>query len=172
MPNAYFTIAKPANDPFLGYLPGSPERAALKAELDKQAAQVVKIPLIIGGKEVWTDRTIQVTMPHDHHHVIAECCMAGEKELKMAIEQYTESMTLQNMKCVLGENDFGYVFPQGDVADVSKVERLLKKAGGKPKECALSNYSMGGTGKAKPEYIITFKDESRIVAMSFCEPRS
>lgn len=51
----------------------------------------------------------------------------------MAIEQYTESMTLQNMKCVLGENDFGYVFPQGDVADVSKVERLLKKAGGNPR---------------------------------------
>ena len=86
MPNAYFSIAKPANDPFLGYLPGSPERAALKAELAKQSAQVMKIPLIIGGKEIWTDRTIQVTLPHDHQHVIAECCMAGEKELKMAID--------------------------------------------------------------------------------------
>lgn len=86
MPNAYFTISKPSNDPFLGYLPGSPERAALKEELARQSAQVVKIPLIIGGKEVWTDRTISVTMPHDHQHVIAECCMAGEKELKMAIE--------------------------------------------------------------------------------------
>ena len=35
MPNAYFTIAKPANDPFKGYLPGSPEQAELKAELKK-----------------------------------------------------------------------------------------------------------------------------------------
>ena len=87
----------------------------------------------------------------------------------MAIEQYTESMTLQNMKCVLGENDFGYVFPQGDVADVSKVERLLKKAGGKPKECALSNYSMGGTGKAKPEYIITFKDDVNTIIVVECK---
>ena len=86
MANAYFTIARPQNDPFLGYLPGSPERAALKEELEKQANEVVKIPLIIGGKEVWTDRTIQVTMPHDHHHVIAECCMAGEAELKQAID--------------------------------------------------------------------------------------
>ena len=48
MPNAYFTINRPENDPFLGYLPGSPERAALKEELAKQASQVVKIPLIIG----------------------------------------------------------------------------------------------------------------------------
>ena len=86
MPNAYFTINRPENDPFLGYLPGSPERAALKEELAKQASQVVRIPLIIGGREVWTDNTISVTMPHDHQHVIAECCMAGEKELKMAID--------------------------------------------------------------------------------------
>lgn len=85
MPNAYFTIAKPANDPFKGYLPGSPERTELKAELKRQSEQVVRIPLIIGGKEVWTDRTIKVTMPHDHQHVIAECCMAGETELKQAI---------------------------------------------------------------------------------------
>ena len=86
MSNAYFTIAKPANDPFLGYLPGSPERAALKEELARQASEVVKIPLIIGGKEVWTEKTIPVTMPHDHSHVIAECCLAGERELKMAVD--------------------------------------------------------------------------------------
>ena len=86
MPNAYFSIERPANDPFKGYLPGSAERAGLKAELERQSNEVVKIPLVIGGKEVWTEKTIQVTMPHDHHHVIAECCMAGEKELKMAVD--------------------------------------------------------------------------------------
>ena len=48
----------------------------------------------------------------------------------MAIEQYTESLTLREMKCVLGDNDWGYVFPQGDVSSVDKVEKLLKKAGG------------------------------------------
>lgn len=86
MSNAYFTITRPENDSFRSYLPGSPERAELKEELKKQSEQIVKIPLIIGGKEVWTEKTIKVTMPHDHHHVIAECCMAGEKELKMAID--------------------------------------------------------------------------------------
>ena len=39
----------------------------------------------------------------------------------MPIEQYTENITLQSMKCNIGENDFGFVFPQGDVADVDKV---------------------------------------------------
>ncbi len=86
MPNAYFTISQPKNDLVKSYLPGSPERTELKAELGKQSGQVVQIPLIIGGEEIWTDKTIKVTMPHDHQHVIAECCMAGEKELKQAID--------------------------------------------------------------------------------------
>ena len=86
MSNAYFTIKRPENDAFRAYLPGSKDRAELKEELARQSAEVVKIPLIIGGKEIFTEKTIQVTMPHDHHHVIAECSMAGEKELTMAVE--------------------------------------------------------------------------------------
>ncbi len=86
MSNAYFTIKRPENDAFRGYLPGSKDRAELKEELARQAAQVVKIPLIIGGKEIFTEKTIRVTMPHDHGHVIAECSMAGEKELTMAVD--------------------------------------------------------------------------------------
>ncbi|MCH5188386.1 MAG: aldehyde dehydrogenase family protein, partial [Oscillospiraceae bacterium] len=86
MNNAYFHIHEPANEPIHGYMPGSKERASLKAELKRQSETVVKIPLIIGGKEVYTDTTVKITMPHDHQHVLAECCMAGEKELNMAIE--------------------------------------------------------------------------------------
>lgn len=87
----------------------------------------------------------------------------------MPIEQYTESLTLHGMKCVIGENDFGYVYPQGDVADVSKAERLLQLAGGKPKECALGDYTKGGSGKAKPEYIITFKDDVNTIIVVECK---
>ena len=36
----------------------------------------------------------------------------------MANEQYTESLTLKEMKCTIGENTFGYVFPQGDGSSV------------------------------------------------------
>lgn len=87
----------------------------------------------------------------------------------MPIEQYTESITLQSMKCNIGENDFGFVFPQGDVADVDKVERLLKKAGGKPKVCALDDFSLGGSGKALPEFIITFKDDVTTIIVVECK---
>ena len=46
----------------------------------------------------------------------------------MAIERYTESLTLNEMKCTIGKNSFGYVFPQGDVSDVDKIEKILKKS--------------------------------------------
>ena len=116
MSNAYFTIAKPANDPFLGYLPGSPERAALKEELARQAAEVVKIPLIIGGREVWTEETIQITMPHDHRHVIAQCCMAGEKELK---DMIAEGKPIE-VKCHFCNRAYRFT--------VADMERLLERA--------------------------------------------
>ena len=45
------------------------------------------------------------------------------------IEQYTEELTRNLMGFNLGENDFGYVYPQGNVTGISKIENALKKAG-------------------------------------------
>lgn len=85
MINGYFKVEMPKNEPVKAYLPGSPERASLKKELERQSAQVVQVPMIIGGKEVWTERKTKAVMPHDHAHVIAEAASGGEKELKDAI---------------------------------------------------------------------------------------
>ena len=85
MSNGYFKVEMPKNEPVKAYLPGSPERASLKKELERQSAQVVQVPMIIGGKEVWTERKTKAVMPHDHAHVIAEAASGGEKELKDAI---------------------------------------------------------------------------------------
>ena len=85
MSNGYFKVEMPKNEPVKAYLPGSPERASLKKELERQSAQVGQVPMIIGGKEVWTERKTKAVMPHDHAHVIAEAASGGEKELKDAI---------------------------------------------------------------------------------------
>ena len=86
--NGFFKIDMPKNEPVHSYLPGSKERESLKKEVARQSATVEKIPLIIGGKEVWTEKTDVCVMPHDHDHahVLCEYCVAGEKELKMAID--------------------------------------------------------------------------------------
>ncbi|MDR3278999.1 MAG: N-6 DNA methylase [Synergistaceae bacterium] len=87
----------------------------------------------------------------------------------MPIEQYTESLTLHEMKCTLGDNGWGFVFPQGDVADAEKISDSLKKAGGKPTQRALEDFTTGGGGKAKPEFIITFNDDVHTIIVVECK---
>jgi 1-pyrroline-5-carboxylate dehydrogenase len=86
MSNGYFFVEQPKNEPVKGYVPGSAERASLKAELTRQAALKVDIPLVIGGREVATGKTGRIVMPHDHAHVLAEYQIAGEAELKAAVK--------------------------------------------------------------------------------------
>lgn len=71
VPAARRRVPLPENDPNLTYRPGSPERADLKARLAAMAAEVIDIPVIIGGREIRTGDTGTVVMPHDHGHVLA-----------------------------------------------------------------------------------------------------
>ncbi|MFX4154581.1 N-6 DNA methylase [Aliarcobacter butzleri] len=85
------------------------------------------------------------------------------------IEQFTEDLTKKLMSFDIGENNFGYVYPQGNVFDIKKISDLLSKAGGKPKECELYDYSICGTGKAKPEFIITLKNDPNTIIVVECK---
>ncbi|MCX6548470.1 MAG: L-glutamate gamma-semialdehyde dehydrogenase, partial [Acidobacteria bacterium] len=85
MSNAIFSLPDSHNEPILTYAPGSPERALLKAELERQYNLVLDIPLIIGGQEVRTGRVDRVVCPHDHGHVLATFHEAGETEVRQAI---------------------------------------------------------------------------------------
>ncbi|MEG0517432.1 MAG: L-glutamate gamma-semialdehyde dehydrogenase [Bacteroidales bacterium] len=86
MNNAIFEFPLPANEPVKSYLPGSPERVALDAELARQSSTVIDIPLIIGGKEIRTGNTGNVVMPHNHKHILATYHKASEKEVQMAVD--------------------------------------------------------------------------------------
>jgi 1-pyrroline-5-carboxylate dehydrogenase len=79
-------VPAPVNEPVLGYLPGSPERSALEAELQRQSSRRIEIPLIIAGQEVPTGRTETAIVPHDHGHVLADVHQAGETEIEMAVD--------------------------------------------------------------------------------------
>jgi 1-pyrroline-5-carboxylate dehydrogenase len=73
------------NDPNKGYLPGSPERAELKARLKTMASEKVEIPVVIGGKEIRTGRTEKTVMPHNHQHVLGEYHLAEPQHVEQAI---------------------------------------------------------------------------------------
>ncbi len=78
-------IPRPQNDPILGYAPGSPERAALKAQLNTMAAETIEIPAIVGGKEIRTGKFHDVVSPHEHRRVLARVHMADQATIDAAI---------------------------------------------------------------------------------------
>ena len=82
MNNASYIFREPKNEPVYSYAPGTPERAALKAELEKQYNQCIEIPLIIGGKDVKTGDMGTVVMPTEHKHVLAKYHKVGKKEVQ------------------------------------------------------------------------------------------
>jgi len=86
MVNGIFQPPTPHNEPVKGYVKGSNERAELEAELARQMGEVIEIPCIINGKEVWTNNVVEQVMPHNHGHVLARVHLAGEGEVQDAIQ--------------------------------------------------------------------------------------
>ena len=91
MTHGVFQIPPAKNEPVRDYAPGSPERAALEAELARQAAEQVEVPLIIGGEEVRTGNTAEMVMPHDHGHVLGTFHQADSDEVARAIDAATDA---------------------------------------------------------------------------------
>ncbi len=79
------------NEPILNYAPGSPERIELVEALNKMKSEVIEIPVIIGGKEIFTGNTATNVMPHNHKHVLAKYHMVGPDEIALAIEASQEA---------------------------------------------------------------------------------
>ncbi len=91
MSNAYFKVPEPINEPIKAYAPGSAEKAELKAKMAELKAQVIEVPVIIGGEEVRTGDTADMVIPHEHGHKLGTYHRAGEKEVLMAVEAALEA---------------------------------------------------------------------------------
>jgi 1-pyrroline-5-carboxylate dehydrogenase len=85
MINALTKIPVPVNEPVLSYGPGTPEKKALKDQLEKMLSQEIEIPLIIGGKEVRTGDLADCRCPHDHRHLLGRYHKARAKEVNLAV---------------------------------------------------------------------------------------
>jgi 1-pyrroline-5-carboxylate dehydrogenase len=84
MSNAQFRVPPAVNEPVLSYAPGSPERARLERALTDLATEI-EIPLVIGGEEVRTGKTVQARCPHRHRQVLATCHQADAKTVELAV---------------------------------------------------------------------------------------
>ncbi|MGI6685253.1 MAG: L-glutamate gamma-semialdehyde dehydrogenase [Bacillota bacterium] len=86
MANIISAIKEPLNEKILSYASGSPEKEELKKQLKTMRENEIEIPLIIGGKEVRTGVMGECIIPHNKNHRLAKYHIAGEKEVRMAIE--------------------------------------------------------------------------------------
>lgn len=86
MHNAYFDFAAPGNEPVKSFAPGSPERAALKAQLAAYKSVEMDIPMYIGGKEVRTGKTVDIRPPHEIKHKLGHFHAGDASHVKAAIE--------------------------------------------------------------------------------------
>jgi 1-pyrroline-5-carboxylate dehydrogenase len=86
MADATFNVPLPYNEPVLQYLPGSPEKQALKAALLEAKSREITIPMVIGGKDVVTSNKVAIRPPHNIHHVLGYYCKGDESHVAMAID--------------------------------------------------------------------------------------
>ena len=86
MANAIFNIAVPYNEPVLGYAPGSPERAALAAELKHLKGQTLELPATINGEAVLEGEKVSVHPPHEHGHTLGYFYRGTAEHVHRAID--------------------------------------------------------------------------------------
>jgi len=81
-------IEEPKNDvdTIPTYAKGTPQRENLLKEIERIKQAPLEIPLIIDGKEVRTSDVMDIRCPHRKDLVLAKAHLAGEKELRLAIE--------------------------------------------------------------------------------------
>ena len=92
MPNAFFQVPYPENEPVLGYGPGSLEREAQLAEYERMLNQdPIAVPMVIGGRKVFTEDKRPLTPPHDHQRVIGHAHFGTAEHVKEAIDAALEA---------------------------------------------------------------------------------
>jgi len=82
----FFSVPVPKNENVLSYAPGSSERDNLVRAIADLSKEIIEIPSIINGKEVFTGSTAYCIEPHNHQNKLAIYHKAGKKEIDLAIQ--------------------------------------------------------------------------------------
>ncbi|MTB50073.1 L-glutamate gamma-semialdehyde dehydrogenase [Lewinella sp. W8] len=86
MSNAIFNIAIPANEPVLGYAPGSPEKAELQEALKAAKSEVKELPAFINGKRILEGEKVSVHPPHEIKHTLGHFYRGTQDHVHQAID--------------------------------------------------------------------------------------
>lgn len=81
-----FQPPSPQNEPVKEYRPNSPERKAIQQALAEARSIELDIPMYIGAEEVWTERKLRLSPPHDHAHTLGYFSEGDANHVQQAIE--------------------------------------------------------------------------------------
>lgn len=81
-----YKLQRPENEKVLSYEKGCAERERLSEALAYLSSMEKEIPLVIDGKEIFTQEKREIRMPHDHKHVLGRYSLAQEEHVSLAIE--------------------------------------------------------------------------------------
>ena len=86
MSNAFFKVPTPINEPVKAYAPGSIEKENLLKKIKELKAVQLNIPMIIGGKEVFSDEKEAIYPPHELSHKLGEYAIGKAEHVTQAIQ--------------------------------------------------------------------------------------
>lgn len=86
MPKGFFNVPIAKNEPVLSYAPGTAERAELKNMLNELRSKESELPMVIGGKDVFTDRKMRMFPPHEIKHTLGHYSQGDASHVEMAID--------------------------------------------------------------------------------------
>ncbi len=86
MQQRLYPVPEAVNEVPKSYAPGTPERKELKEEIERLRSQSIDIPMIIGGREVRTEKTVKIVPPHDLSHTLGHFHQGDARHVTMAID--------------------------------------------------------------------------------------
>ncbi|MER7281992.1 L-glutamate gamma-semialdehyde dehydrogenase [Dactylosporangium sp. NPDC000244] len=85
--HAITTPPAPSNEPNLTYAPGTPERQALRTEIEKLEQRQKDLHGYVGGRwKAGGGAEIKVVQPHDHQHVLGTLRNSTQADARAAVE--------------------------------------------------------------------------------------
>jgi 1-pyrroline-5-carboxylate dehydrogenase len=83
---ATFKVPEILNEPVRSYERGSADRRGVLAAIEKLKGSTVDVPLVIGGKEIYTHDRFSQPSPYNHQIKLANVSSASEKDVSDAIK--------------------------------------------------------------------------------------
>ncbi|MEV5411841.1 L-glutamate gamma-semialdehyde dehydrogenase [Thermopolyspora sp. NPDC052614] len=85
--DAFSNVPEPVNEPVLGYVPGSPERAALERRVKELSGSAIELTMTVGGeRRMAGGAAIDVVQPHHHAAVLGRTAEATAGDVRAAID--------------------------------------------------------------------------------------